>query len=177
MWKWSWAVFYHTPPFCSCSSLRFLTSFKLCRTSDNIIQLFHFPLKLLLCIWFPPPPLFLPLLPLLHWISLSCFLYPLLHWLGSFFPFFFFILISRQFTLSICGLCLCTALGIKSDSLRDWMRVAMACCIWKAIHSAGTLRFNLKQDWCWQTSHPLSSKMFPPLPTSIADGQRPYATL
>lgn len=67
--------------------------------------------------------------------------------------------------------------GIKSDSLRDWMCVAMACCIWKAIHSAGTLQFNLKQDWCWQTSHPLSSKMFPPLHTPIADGQRAYATL
>lgn len=67
--------------------------------------------------------------------------------------------------------------GIKSDSLRDWMCVAMACCIWKAIHSAGTLLFNLKQDWCWQTLHPLSSKMFPPLHTPIADGQRAYATL
>lgn len=50
--------------------------------------------------------------------------------------------------------------GIKSDSLRDWMCVAMACCIWKAIHSAGTLEFNLKQDWCWQTSHPSLAKCF-----------------
>lgn len=50
--------------------------------------------------------------------------------------------------------------GIKSDSLWDWMCVAMACCIWKAIHSAGTLEFNLKQDWCWQTSHPSLAKCF-----------------
>lgn len=56
-------------------------------------------------------------------------------------------------------------------------RVAMASCIWKPIHSAVTLQFNLKQDWCWQTSHTRSSKMFPPLPTSIADGQRACATL
>lgn len=91
--------------------------------------------------------------------------------------FFSFTLISFQFALSISVLRLCTALGIKSDSLWDWMCVAMASCIWKAIHSAGTLQFNLKQDWCWQTSHPLYSKMFPPLPTSIGDGQRACATL
>lgn len=108
-------------------------------------------------------------------LGFSLFLYPLLCWLGS--PFFPLTLISLQFALSISGLCLCMALGIKSDSLRDWMCLAMASCIWKAIHSAGTLQFNLKQDWCWQTSHPLSSKMFPPLHAPIADGLRACATL
>lgn len=108
-------------------------------------------------------------------------------WLYRLFPFtlfpidlalfFSFTLISPQFALSISVLRLCTALGIKTDSLWDWMRVAMASCIWKAIHSTGTLRFNLKQDWCWQTSHPLYSKMFPPLPSSIGDGQRACASL
>lgn len=103
-------------------------------------------------------------------IGISLFRYSPLHWLSS----LFFVLLSSppHFTLSIRGLCLCTALGIKSDSLLDWMRVATACWIWEAIHSAGTLQFNLKQDWCWQTSHPLSSKMFPRSDTSIADGQR-----
>lgn len=118
--------------------------------------------------------LFSNFLSLFGCIRFSVFRYPLLHCFEFFFS---FTLISPQFALSISGLWLCTALGIKSDSLQDWMRVAMACCIWKAIHSAGTLQFNLKQDWCWQTSHPLSSKMFPPLPTSIADRQRAYATL
>lgn len=119
---------------------------------------------------------FPPFLPSLDCIGLFLFLYALLHWLGSpLFSFFFFPfppLISPQCALSISVLCLCMALGIKSDSLRDWMCVAMACCIWKAIHSAGTLQFNLKQDWCWQTSHPLSSKMFLPLHAPIADGQK-----
>lgn len=94
------------------------------------------------------------------------------HWLCAFFP---FTLVSSYLALSIRGLCLLyRALGIKSDSLRDWMRVAMARCIWEAIHSAGTLWFNLKRDWCWQTSHPLSSKCFLRCPTSIADGQRAH---
>lgn len=109
---------------------------------------------------------FLTLIPCLHWISCTFFN----QWVCVF---FLFTLISTYLALSIRGLCLLyRALGIKSDSLWDWMCVAMARCIWEAIHSAGTLWFNLKRDWCWQTPHPLSSKCFLRCPTSIADGQR-----
>lgn len=127
------------------------------RLCDSFIW-FH--LFCLILILFPLPPLALAARSFLN------------HWLCAFFPFTLF---SPYLALSIRGLCLLyRALGIKSDSLRDWMCVAMARCIWEAIHSAGTLWFNLKRDWCWQTSHPLSSKCFLRCPTSIADGQRAH---
>lgn len=180
----SWAVCYqwHASLFARAKPSQFFISFQLVhKTLKGPYRITHIRVILFLINSFPFCFLFL----FLVLFPLFCLHLPVLAF-PSFFNLFsidlalLFVLLPSSSLSSLyqsVGCAFVLLFGIKSDSLRDWMCVALACCIWKAIHSAGTLEFNLKQDWCWQTSHPFSCKMFPPLHTSIADGQRAHATL